>query len=382
MPRERTGEPFERAIDPKVTPALTRREALVRILAGCGLIGLRRSSIASGTTHAPACEKIQGKTVRWLVGYSPGGGYDTYARLLEPVLERELGAKIVVHNLPGAAGIVAARTLANAAPDGQTLGILDGPGLLLAHRRQVQDVPDLEVDLALLARVARLHPLLVTAQRSGLDNIDQVLARARSRPLVAGISGIFSQNFVNCSVTSNLFGFEARFVAGFPGSREIMLALVRGDIDFAAADVESVGGDLESGKLLPILQIARAPFGFGGILNGVPHLAGGEGIVAQRPDLFAYAKPGLSEIAEGLVAFTSLGRLLVAPGGLSDELRVCLEEALSKSLASAEFRTSAERARRTLDTASAAEVEQELAAASAAVAVLLPIVEQAALRAL
>lgn len=382
MGRERTDEPFERPIDPRATSVVTRREALLRTFSACALIRLPHLGMASGISRGPACKDLRGATIRFLVGYSPGGGYDTYARLLEPVVERQLGAKIVVRNLPGAAGMVAARTLANATPDGRTLGILDGPGLLLAHRRRLQQAPDLEADLAPLARVARLHPLLVTSKRSGLHNVDQVLARARSGPLVAGITGTFSQNFVNCSVTAKLLGFEARFVAGFPGSREIMLALMRGDVDFAAADVESVRGHVESGQLSPILQIARAPYDLVELPNGVPHLAGSEGIVTRRPDLFLSGVPGLRESAEALVSFTSLGRLLVAPAGLSDERRYCLEDTLSRSLGSPEFRASAERAHRSLDTASAAEVERELAVASEAIKVLLPIVEQAESRTL
>jgi tripartite-type tricarboxylate transporter receptor subunit TctC len=358
--------------------SLSRRQALARMLAACGIpmLGFPPGRPISG--RQTPCEGIEGKRIRWLVGYSPGGGYDAYSRLLEPVLERVLGANILVDNVPGAAGIVAARTLANATADGRTLGIIDGPGLLLANRRRLASAPDLETDLVALGRVARLHPVLVTATRSGLTTIEDLLARARSGPLVAGVTATASQNFVNCALTAHLFGIDVRFVVGFPGSRELVLALVRGDVDFMAADAESVRGDIESDKLIPILRIARQPLGLYAALDGVPILAGEEGITARRPELFKLAGPGSSETAESLVRFTSVGRLVVGPVGLPAQLRLCLEQGLSAALADPEFRTSAARAHRSLAVASGAEVRRELAMAASAITRLLPVVERAA----
>lgn len=366
--------------DPDGGIVLTRREALAGMLLGWLLTGARGADAVSGYARRPACDRLRGKTVRWLVGYSPGGGYDAYSRLLEPVLERELEARIVVHNLPGAAGLVAARTLASSAPDGRTLGILDGPGLLLANRRGLAGAPDLETDLMPLARIARLHPMLVTSGDGGIKTIDGLIERARSGPLVAGITGTFSQNFVNCAVSAYLFGLEIRFVAGFPGSTEVMLALARGDVDYATADADSVREEVASGRLAPILHLSRLPPPSGSRLDGVPHLAGDAGVATRRPEIFALGGPHLREVAEGLVAFTSLGRLLVGPRGLDPGLAPCIKQALGRALDHPEFRASAARARRSLDTASAPEVEREVAQASAAVAALLPIVEDAARR--
>ena len=49
----------------------------------------------------------KGKVIKLVVGYGPGGGYDTYARLLAPRIERETGATVVVENHPGGGGLVA-----------------------------------------------------------------------------------------------------------------------------------------------------------------------------------------------------------------------------------------------------------------------------------
>ena len=58
------------------------------------------------------------RSVRMLVGYAPGGGMDTIARVLAPKLSEALKQQFVIENRPGASGGVAAEALAGAAPDG------------------------------------------------------------------------------------------------------------------------------------------------------------------------------------------------------------------------------------------------------------------------
>src|SRR3546814_18963356 len=60
-----------------------------------------------------AAEFYQGKVVKLVVGYGPGGGYDLYARMLAPHLERSLGATVVVENRTGGGGLVVISQLAN-----------------------------------------------------------------------------------------------------------------------------------------------------------------------------------------------------------------------------------------------------------------------------
>src|SRR5215210_1044612 len=68
----------------------------------------------------------KGKTVRFVVGYAPGGGYDLYARMIARVLARRLDAAVIVENQPGAGGIIALNGLAAAPPDGLRIMIVNG----------------------------------------------------------------------------------------------------------------------------------------------------------------------------------------------------------------------------------------------------------------
>src|SRR3954452_24856346 len=67
-----------------------------------------------------------GKTVKMIVGYGPGGGYDAYARMIAPHLSKALGATVVVENQPGAGGLNALNRIFTAPPDGLQMMIVNG----------------------------------------------------------------------------------------------------------------------------------------------------------------------------------------------------------------------------------------------------------------
>src|SRR5215510_6951598 len=64
---------------------------------------------------------------------SPGGGYDTYTRTVSAFLEKRLGVKLVPTNEPAAGGMIAMNRTVNATPDGLTLLLTGGEGLVTAQ---------------------------------------------------------------------------------------------------------------------------------------------------------------------------------------------------------------------------------------------------------
>src|SRR5204863_5368006 len=88
---------------------------------------------------------FEGKTIRIVVGFSAGGGYDTYSRVIARHLGRHVPGKptVIVENMPGAGSLIAANHLYRVAkPDGLTIGNFAG-GLVLA---QVLGQPGIEFD--------------------------------------------------------------------------------------------------------------------------------------------------------------------------------------------------------------------------------------------
>src|SRR5580704_19220287 len=103
-----------------------RRKNLAGAWLRCVLGGVFALAITAPAARAQDAERayFSGKTVRLVVGYGPGGGYDAYARMIAPHLSKVLGASVVVENQPGAGGLVALNRLPTAAPDGLTMMIV------------------------------------------------------------------------------------------------------------------------------------------------------------------------------------------------------------------------------------------------------------------
>jgi tripartite-type tricarboxylate transporter receptor subunit TctC len=81
---------------------MTRRNFFA-IAVGAAFLG------AAVSAHAQANEAdfFKGKTIRMVVGFGPGGGYDIYARMIAPYIAQRLDAKVVVENTPGAGSMTA-----------------------------------------------------------------------------------------------------------------------------------------------------------------------------------------------------------------------------------------------------------------------------------
>src|SRR6202000_855464 len=117
-------------VGPRVTAAATGaamcRSAVFRGgVAVAAAVAILLSAVP--TQAQPVADFYRGKTLRMLIGYGPGGGYDIYGRLVAEFLPRHLPGRrtTVVQNMPGAGSLLAPRYMYTAAPkDGTVLGSL------------------------------------------------------------------------------------------------------------------------------------------------------------------------------------------------------------------------------------------------------------------
>jgi tripartite-type tricarboxylate transporter receptor subunit TctC len=309
---------------------------------------------------ATQCRPLEGQTIRWIVPHAVGGGYDTYSRLIAPFLAQALKAEMVIENIPGAGGIVGARAIMGATPDGLTIGILDGSGMLVASLAGESQAPEIANDFDIVGRIARSRQVWAVRSGARFQSISDVLRAAAQRPIVFGTLNVASLSFCNIVIASHLLGVDAEIVSGYRGSKAGVLAVQRGDVEIVCYSFESIRRHIESGAIKPILQISDEPISPHPLLQDVPILGGADGLAHLRSREMG-RDPREAELdVNTLMGIIDVGRLIVAPKGLTPEKARCLAQALFETLATPNFRKAATKAKRSLEVGDAESVNASL----------------------
>jgi tripartite-type tricarboxylate transporter receptor subunit TctC len=339
-----------------------------RFISGLGAIGgaviLSPSGAVLGLAEQDPCYRLAGKKIRWIVPYSPGGGYDTYSRLIEPFYEKKIGAKIFVDNVTGAGGVVGAETLKESRPDGLTLGMLNAPGLLVTALTGKVKAPNPATDFTVLGRVTRSRRVWATSPLTSFQSIEDVLSTAKKRSIVFGMTDVGGLSFVDVTITSFLMGMDVEIVPGYRGSREVSLAAVRGEIDLIDTNFDTIKNQIEEGDLRPLLQIGFEQIFPHPSLKGVPLLGGDKGLALRRAKEIGRDIEEAREDVRALVDMLGAGRIVAAPHGLDKDLFQCLEEGLHGALTDSAFKETVAASGRSLDVARSDETVAAIQSAS------------------
>ena len=193
--------------------------ACVALLAACG------RPAAAQTTD----DYYKGKTVRIVVGYGPGGGYDIYARMIAPYFAKALGAAVIVENQPGAGGIAALNRIMTAPPDGLQVMIVNGLGASLA---QLVGQSGVRYDLGKFGHLGTVSASpwmwLVNAGSPYKTPADVIAARKRIMWAASGpMDGLSDGAAFSCAALA----LDCGIVMGYPGSNEAALAVGKGEMD-------------------------------------------------------------------------------------------------------------------------------------------------------
>lgn len=307
---------------------LTRREFLhyMALLSGSALLPRQLMGNDDGNC-------FNGKNVLgWIVPNAAGGGYDRYSRLIAPFLAGALHREIAIQNFPGAGGIIGARRIQNAPPDGSTFGIINAPGLLASHLSGETNVPNPLKDFTLLAQISNSRQVWITARQSGIDSMEKLFEIGKKRPLVCGTRGVSSLGFVNTALNAHLLGIEVEIVPGYLGSNAGVLAAMRGEVDFVAYNFYSIQHHLASRDMQALLQISTSKISDTPLLQNVPVLGGENGLAVKRAASIGKNTTQSEADAAAIINLLGAGRILVAPLDLTEAVRDCLRNNILKVL--------------------------------------------------
>ena len=227
------------------------------IVAFIGLVFI--SSAAHATTH----DFYEGKTIRMIVGFAPGGGFDTYSR----AITRHLGKHIpgnptfVVENMTGAGSLIAANYIYKVAkPDGLTMGNFIG-GLIM---QQVMGGPGIEFEAPKFGWIGvpvKDNVVCALRKESGITSAEQWFAS--KTPVKLGGTAPGSTTDDVPKVLKATLGLPIQLVAGYKGTSQIRLAADSGEIAGGCWAWESIKVTwrkaLEAGDVKVVLQAIPEP---------------------------------------------------------------------------------------------------------------------------
>jgi tripartite-type tricarboxylate transporter receptor subunit TctC len=211
----------------------------------------RRGLFAALAALAPTSWlRAQGRPIRLVVPFTPGGSTDILARALAPKLAAALGQNVIVDNKPGAGGSLGAAEVANAAADGQTL-LMGHIGTLAVN---VSLYPKLSYDpvksFTPVAWVARVPNVLVVNAASGMLSLKDLVARAKASP--GHLSYSSGGNGSAAHISFEYFKLRAGiFMAHIPyrGTAPSVTDLISGQVDATFTGTPAVLPHIRSGRL-------------------------------------------------------------------------------------------------------------------------------------
>jgi len=222
--------------------------------------------IALSVSEEPArsaASFYEGKTIRIIVGTSPGGGYDTYTRLIARHWSKHIPGNpgIVVDNMPGAGGLVSANHLFKVAkPDGLTIGHFVGGQFL----QQLLGKPGIEFDALKFEYIgvpAQDNFVFSVAKTTGITGIEQWLASKTSVKFGAIAAG--DGTYDTPKVAEVALGLPIQVVSGYKGTAPIRLAFNSGEVSGLSNSWQSLRStwrkELETGEVVVVLQLSAKP---------------------------------------------------------------------------------------------------------------------------
>jgi tripartite-type tricarboxylate transporter receptor subunit TctC len=171
----------------------------------------------------------QGKQIRFFTMGSPGGGYDTYTRTVGTFLEKKLGAKVIPTNEPAAGGMIAMNRTMNAAPDGLTLLLTGGEGLVTA---QLYGLSGVNYDVrkqVWLARVSGEDKVAVVGPPSLYQSVSAM--QKAEKPAIWAGSGKADNNSDFSAIMCYALGVKCKIIVGYKGTGDMNIAITRGEVD-------------------------------------------------------------------------------------------------------------------------------------------------------
>ena len=215
---------------------------------------VRVAAVATAASVAATTALAQGgypeQSVRVLVGFTPGVAPDVTARLLAEGLSGALGKPVVVENVTGAGGNIAADRVAKATPNGYTLGMVGNGSLIFSPSLYEKLSFDPVKDFAPISQIFVAANVLVVPSGVPARTLPELVALARSQPgtLTYAHAGAGTSQHLAAELFKSMAGVDIRPIA-YRGTTALMPDLLAGRVSLAFANVVNALPLVREGKL-------------------------------------------------------------------------------------------------------------------------------------
>lgn len=286
------------------------RKRIAAAVAAASLIALTGCGANAGSSNTAGANDFpkKGKSIELVVAFASGGAVDTAARLIQPVLEKELGTNVEVVNKPGAGGQIGYTQLTSSKPDGYTIGATGSPSVVVSPLDPSRGAKYTRESFQPLGRQV-IDPAVIAVQPdSPYQTLKDLLDAAKANPksMTASTTGLQTGEHFALAQIQEATGSEFAPVHFSEGASQATTAFLGKHVDVLVANVSDVNDLTKQGKarVLGVMSEERAP---------------------SLPDV-----PTFKESGHDLIAGTARG--YSAPAGLPDAVADKLEAALQKAI--------------------------------------------------
>ena len=269
------------------------------------------------------------KTVTYIVATAPGGGYDTYGRLVAEYMQRYLpGSTFVVKNMPGAGHLVGTNTLYASRPDGLTLGTFN-TGLIY---NQLVGLDGARFDLTKMSWIGKAGSdprVILIAQQSPIKSYAEL--QASKTPVNFATAGVGSASYVETVILLNGLKLPIKLLTGYNGNDD-QLAMRRGEVVGSIGSRSTYEEFVKNGYGRMIVQV-------GGRNTDVPQL------------MPLISDPKAKTLISLIQSQGDIARLTAGPPGIPADRLAALREAYRKALEDKELQAKAEKLERPVEPA-------------------------------
>lgn len=245
--------------------------------------------------------------VTMVVAYKAGNGTDVTARILAKHAEKYIGQTIVIDNVDGGSGSIGWSQLADAKPDGMTIGFMNLPNF---NSSIVKELGTYTINdfTAICNHVTETSLVIVRADETRFTDIDGLVAYAKENNTVASTNGAQASNHIGAQAFANSAGFKYTDLPQGNTADELT-SLLGGEADWCVAKVADIAGRTDV-KPLAAFATERTP---------------------EYPDVPTLGEKGYYK------DWLGSSRCVVAPAGLTDEMIKFYEEAFRKTMEDPEY---------------------------------------------